>query len=152
MTVKELSEKFEFREIRPDEAEQAAKIEQICFPPNEACTEKMMRERVAAVPDLFLVAVDKEKVDKCIKAALSARMNAYTPYSEYKVGAAVLSASSGRIYKGCNIENSSYGATICAERNAVTTALAAEGALGIDLLVVASEDYPPAPRVLYACR
>ena len=61
MTVKELSEKFEFREIRPDEAEQAAKIEQICFPPNEACTEKMMRERVAAVPDLFLVAVDKEK-------------------------------------------------------------------------------------------
>ena len=58
MTVKELSEKFEFREIRPDEAEQAAKIEQICFPPNEACTEKMMRERVAAVPDLFLVAVD----------------------------------------------------------------------------------------------
>ena len=61
MTVKELSEKFEFREIRPDEAEQAAKIEQICFPPNEACTEKMMRERVEAVPDLFLVAVDKEK-------------------------------------------------------------------------------------------
>lgn len=61
MTVKELSEKFEFREIRPDEAEQAAKIEQICFPPNEACTEKMMRERVVAVPDLFLVAVDKEK-------------------------------------------------------------------------------------------
>ena len=87
----------------------------------------------------------EEVVDKCIKAALSARMNAYTPYSEYKVGAAVLSASSGRIYKGCNIENSSYGATICAERNAVTTALAEEGVLGIDLLVVASEDYPPAP-------
>ena len=87
----------------------------------------------------------EEVVDKCIKAALSARMNAYTPYSEYKVGAAVLSASSGRIYKGCNIENSSYGATICAERNAVTTALAAEGGLGGGLLVVASEDYPPAP-------
>ena len=47
---------------------------------------------------------------------------------------------------GSNIENSSYGATICAERNAVTTALTAEGGkLGIDLLVVASDDYPPAP-------
>ena len=60
MTVNELNEKFEFRDIRPGEAGQAARIEQICFPPKEACTEKMMRERVAAVPDLFLVAVDKE--------------------------------------------------------------------------------------------
>ena len=60
MTVNELNEKFEFRDIRPDEAGQAAEIEQVCFPPNEACTEKMMHERVAAVPELFLVAVDRE--------------------------------------------------------------------------------------------
>lgn len=60
MTVKELNEKFEFRDICLEEAGQAAEIEQICFPPNEACTEKMMRERVAAVPELFLVAVDRE--------------------------------------------------------------------------------------------
>ena len=60
MTVKELNERFEFRNIRPEEAGQAAEIERICFPPNEACTEKMMRERVGAVPELFLVAVDKE--------------------------------------------------------------------------------------------
>lgn len=59
MTVNELNEKFEFRDIRPDEAGQAAEVEQICFPPNEACTEKMMYERVAEVPDQFLVAVDK---------------------------------------------------------------------------------------------
>lgn len=59
-TKKTLSERFEFRDIRPDEADQAAIIEQICFPPNEACSEKDMKERVAAVPDLFLVAVDKE--------------------------------------------------------------------------------------------
>ena len=60
MNSKELNERFEFRNIRPDEAGQAAEIERICFPPNEACTEAMMRERVAAVPDLFLVAVDRE--------------------------------------------------------------------------------------------
>ncbi len=55
-----LMEKFEFREVRPEEAEQTAEIEKICFPPNEACTEAMMRERVAAIPELFLVAVARE--------------------------------------------------------------------------------------------
>lgn len=55
-----LEEFFEFRNIRQDEAEQAAAIEQICFPPNEACSERSMRERIAKAPELFLVAVDKE--------------------------------------------------------------------------------------------
>lgn len=49
---------FFFREILPEEAGQAARIEEICFPPNEACSETMMRERVAAAPEMFLVAVD----------------------------------------------------------------------------------------------
>lgn len=52
--------RFDFRNILPEEAGQAAEIERICFPPNEACSEAMMRQRVAAVPDLFLVAVDRE--------------------------------------------------------------------------------------------
>lgn len=52
--------RFEFREIRPEEAEQAAEIEQICFPPNEACTEAMMIERAIKIPELFLAAADKE--------------------------------------------------------------------------------------------
>lgn len=56
-----LRERFGFREIRPDEADQAAMIEQICFEPDEACTEVMMRDRVQAAPELFLVAVDREK-------------------------------------------------------------------------------------------
>ncbi|MDL2301971.1 GNAT family N-acetyltransferase [Lachnospiraceae bacterium OttesenSCG-928-D06] len=43
----------------PEEAEEAAAIEQICFPPNEACTEQMMKDRIEAAPELFLVAVDK---------------------------------------------------------------------------------------------
>lgn len=59
-TIEELLEKFEFRNIKQDEAEQAVVIEQICFPPNEACSEKHMRDRIAAAPELFLVAVDKE--------------------------------------------------------------------------------------------
>lgn len=59
-TQKKLHERFEFRDIRPEEGEQAAEIEQICFPPNEACSRKMMLERAAKAPELFLVAVDKE--------------------------------------------------------------------------------------------
>lgn len=56
---KDLTEKFEFRSIREDETDQAVAIEQICFPPNEACSEKHMKERMARAPELFLVAVDK---------------------------------------------------------------------------------------------
>lgn len=55
-----MTEKFEFRDVRPDEAEQTIVIEQICFPPNEACSAKSMRERVANAAETFLVAVDKE--------------------------------------------------------------------------------------------
>ena len=55
-----INEKFEFRDICADEADQAVLIEQICFPPNEACSEKHMKERIAKAPELFLVAVDKE--------------------------------------------------------------------------------------------
>lgn len=53
-------EQFEFRNILPGETEQAIMIEQECFPPNEACSPKSMRERVAAAPELFLVAVDRD--------------------------------------------------------------------------------------------
>lgn len=84
-------------------------------------------------------------VDKMLKLALRARENAYTPYSKFKVGACVKSAATGRLYAGCNVENSSFGATICAERNAITTAIAAEGIIGIETLVVVSDDEPPAP-------
>ncbi len=58
--TRDWGEHFEFRNIRPEEAAQAAEIEQICFPPNEACTNEHMKERVLAAPELFLVAVDKK--------------------------------------------------------------------------------------------
>lgn len=56
----DMLEKFEFRNIRQNETEQAVVIEQICFPPNEACSEKSMIERIEAAQELFLVAVDKK--------------------------------------------------------------------------------------------
>lgn len=60
LSDKPLNECFEFRDILPEEAAEAASIEKICFPPNEACSENMIKERAAVAPDLFLVAVDKE--------------------------------------------------------------------------------------------
>lgn len=55
-----MTTKYEFRNIRPEEVDQAIQIEQICFPPNEACSAKSMKERVENAPETFLVAVDKE--------------------------------------------------------------------------------------------
>jgi ribosomal protein S18 acetylase RimI-like enzyme len=56
---KDIFEKYEFRSISPEEADEAAEIEQICFPPNEACSKQHMKERIAKAPELFLVAVDR---------------------------------------------------------------------------------------------
>lgn len=55
-----INERFEFRNILASEAEEANVIEQICFPPHEACTRERILERVAAAPELFMVAVDRE--------------------------------------------------------------------------------------------
>jgi cytidine deaminase len=62
--------------------------------------------------------------EKLLRHARTAMKCAYAPYSKFQVGAAVLLAD-GRIFTGCNVENASYGLTICAERNAIFAAVAA---------------------------
>lgn len=79
-----------------------------------------------------------------IKAAQQVRELAYAPYSKYKVGAALL-GKSGRIYTGCNVENASYGATICAERAAVVKAVS-DGEQDFQALaVVVDGEVPSSP-------
>jgi cytidine deaminase len=77
------------------------------------------------------------------------RDHAYAPASHFRVGAAVLAAD-GRTFAGCNVENASYGLTICAERAAVFAAIAA-GATAIDAVVVVT-DMPVPARPCGACR
>src|SRR5207247_8698577 len=85
-----------------------------------------------------------------VQAAIDVRQRAYAKYSQFLVGAAVLGAD-GNIYTGCNVENSSYGLTICAERAAVFAAVAA-GQQRVELLAIATAGGGtpccPAPHVL----
>lgn len=76
-----------------------------------------------------------------IEAARKARLNAYAPYSKFKVGAALL-AQSGKIYTGCNVENASYGLACCAERNAVFKAVS-EGEKDFRAIAIASDSAEP---------
>ena len=62
--------------------------------------------------------------DKLLRAARAAARQAHCPYSKFRVGAAVLTAD-GKVFTGCNVENASYGLTVCAERVAIFTAVAA---------------------------
>ncbi len=83
------------------------------------------------------------EIEACWTAACKVRENAYAPYSKYLVGAALLTDQSPEIFCGCNVENASYGATICAERNAVLSAVAALGKITIREIVLVTRD--PAP-------
>ncbi|MCS7239631.1 MAG: cytidine deaminase [Candidatus Bipolaricaulota bacterium] len=83
-----------------------------------------------------------------VRKAVEARAKAYVPYSRFAVGAALLSKD-GRIFTGCNVENASYGLTVCAERVALFKAIS-EGAREFLALAVACGEGPCAP--CGACR
>ena len=78
--------------------------------------------------------MQQDKKKQLIKLALEARKFSYAPYSDFRVGAALL-AKDGRIYTGCNIENASYGVTNCAERTAVFKAIS-EGAHDFEAIAI----------------
>jgi cytidine deaminase len=87
--------------------------------------------------------------DPLVTAARNAQAHAYAPYSNFRVGAA-LEAADGTVFVGCNIENASFGLTICAERAALCAAVSA-GARRFRRAVVVSDIDPPAPPC-GACR
>ena len=88
-----------------------------------------------------MAATDKEIKERLINLAIEARKRSYSPYSKYPVGAAVL-AESGRTYTGCNIENSSFGLTNCAERTAIFKAVS-DGEKKILAIAIAAKSSTP---------
>jgi cytidine deaminase len=86
----------------------------------------------------------KKDQSTLLKAACAAARKSYSPYSKFPVGAAVL-AEGGKVFTGCNVENASYGLTICAERVAIMKAVS-EGCRKFKALaVVGGQDKPAAP-------
>lgn len=81
---------------------------------------------------------------KLIEAAAQARACAYVPYSKFSVGAALLTRS-GKVFSGCNVENISLGLTICAERAAVTAAIAGGQRDFVAIAVVTDSHEPAVP-------
>jgi cytidine deaminase len=81
--------------------------------------------------------LSEQQRDELVTAALAVRGQAYTPYSNYPVGAAILAAD-GRTFTGVNVENASYGLSICAERTAVFRMIATTGFQHIQAVAVAT--------------
>jgi len=86
------------------------------------------------------------ETEKILKLASEAAKNAYSPYSKFKVGACVL-YQDGTAYTGCNVENASYGLTLCAERTAISSAITD----GQKTKLIAVAIYSPNAKLCYPC-
>ena len=84
--------------------------------------------------------------DNLLKLAKEASKSSYSPYSNFPVGAAVL-YESGKIYRGCNVENASYGLSLCAERNALSNAVASNEGTKIKAIAI----YSPCQTLCMPC-
>lgn len=87
--------------------------------------------------------IDNKTIQALLDAAQAVREHSYSPYSKFKVGAAVLTED-GRIFCGTNIENASYGLTMCAERNAIFAAVCA-GYCRLQALALVTQKLPGIP-------
>ena len=90
------------------------------------------------------IELSTSQIQELYQLARAAREKAYCPYSGYQVGAAIRVAE-GKIYTGCNVENSSYGATNCAERVAIQKAISEQGRVQIWAVMVVTDASPPWP-------
>jgi len=96
-----------------------------------------------------MVKLDRKIKEKLFLEAIRVRENAYAPYSNYKVGSALLT-DTGEIFSGCNVENASFGLTVCAERNAIANAVVEGKKKFIAILVLTQDEEPGTP--CGACR
>jgi len=87
--------------------------------------------------------------NKLAAMAIAAKQNAYSPYSNFQVGAALL-CKNGKIYTGCNIENAAYSPTNCAERTAIFKAIS-EGELDFAAIAIAGSPIDGEPNYCYPC-
>ena len=90
--------------------------------------------------------MNDNEAGKLLNLASDAAKNSYSPYSKFKVGASVL-YEDGKSYAGCNVENASYGLTLCAERTAIASAIAD----GQKSKIVAIAIYSPNAKLCYPC-
>jgi len=114
--------------------------------PRQRAAMRHMEEQVMEKTGLSRELASEEL--EMLEIARQAMQKAYAPYSNYRVGACVR-AQDGRLVPGCNVENASFGLTICAERNAITTAIT-DGAREITAVAIAAEGAMPYP--CGACR
>lgn len=90
-----------------------------------------------------------ELVEKSFEVAKLAQTHTHSPYSNFPVGACIKFQGDDHLYSGCNVENASYGATICAERTAIVSAIAAKGKQDIEFVtVIANTERPTCPCAL----